>query len=65
MHTLNGRAPCKALRAGEQELLRGPIGTAGRGILQVLRCRLDNERMELTGQLSNLSSDLRELLLKA
>jgi hypothetical protein len=32
------------------------------GPLGVLRCLFDNDRMDLTGQLSNLSIDLRELL---
>jgi hypothetical protein len=30
-----------------------------------LRCHFDNDRMELAGQLSNLSIDLRTLLSKA
>jgi hypothetical protein len=38
------------------------IGIADAVYLLALRCPFDNDRMELTGQLSNLSLDLQELL---
>jgi hypothetical protein len=51
-------------RRSPSDRFLGAIGTAGTAICRRFRCRLDNDRMDLTGQLSNLSSDLRELLSK-
>jgi hypothetical protein len=59
--------PCKQAEAtlcSEISDLESEIGTARIAICRRFRCHSDNDRMDLTGQLSNLSSDLRELLSK-